>query len=172
MIFRCNKGTRKGNPARNGFSVLEILIGVLILGLAIIPIFGISTTSTRSAFLVGRHMMATQIAQSLLEWFMARTFKDAVKEAQVLAGQTVPVTEDLVFQHILHSSTPENRDRIMGEFRRTFRQMQYVIEHEERDEPLHGRILLLKVNLYYRLAEEQSVLRRFTISTLKFPEDV
>ncbi len=172
MTSRFNKHSACVRSRKPGFSVLEILIGVLILGLAIIPIFGISTSSTRSAFLVGRHMMATQIAQSLLEWFMAQTYKDALKEAQTLHGQVVPVTDDLVFRHILQASTPENRDQAMGEFRRTFRQMQYQIEHEERDEPLHGRILLLKVTLFYRLAEDQSPTRQFRISTLKFPEDV
>jgi len=158
--------------SHTGFSVLEILIGVLILGLAIIPIFGISSSSTRSAFLVGRHMMATQIAQSLLEWFIAQSYQDARQEAQTLAGQVIPVTEDLVFRHILQAATPESRDQALGEFRRTFRQMQYTVEHEERDEPQQGKVLLLKVTLYYRLAEDQSNTRRFMISTLKFPEDV
>lgn len=171
MISRSNRHTRKVRSSGSGFSVLEILIGVLILGLAIIPIFGISSSTTRSAFLVGRHMMATQVAQSLLEWFMSRTYKDALNEALHLRGQTISVTEDLVFRHILHSAAPERRDQAMNEFRRTFRQMQYTIEHEERTEPRHGRVLLLRVTLFYRLAEDHTQVKRFAISSLKFPED-
>lgn len=157
---------------RRAFSILEILVGVLILALAIIPIFGISLSTTRSAFLVGRHMVATQIGQSLLEYFTGQPYREAVSEALELKGGFFPVADDLVFRSIVEKAGAGQAEKTMQEFRHSFRSMEYAIDLDERETPGHGRGALFQVTIRYRLAEESTRLRSFTLSGIKFPEDI
>jgi prepilin-type N-terminal cleavage/methylation domain-containing protein len=156
----------------NGFSLIEILIGVLILAIAVIPIFSISTTTTRSAHLVGRHLAAAQIAQSILEYFVGKPYREALQEARDLQDRTIPVPEDLIFQNILQGANPSENQRIMAQFRHTFNLMEYSVEVSEEDEPKHGPVARFRVILSYRLVEEQSATQQTIACALKFPEDV
>ena len=151
---------------------MEIVVGVVILAFAALPIFWISSSTTRSAALTGRHLMASQIGQSLLEWFIAQPYKDAVKQAKDLGKTYYPVNEDLIFQRVAASICPNDLEKAMSEFHRVFRSMEYEIDVDEREEPKHGKIAVFQISILYRLVEDTSSQRNFTLSALKFPEDI
>ena len=155
-----------------GFSILEILVAVVILAVAIIPIFGISLSTTRSAFLVGRHMVASQIGQSLLEYFTGQPYKDAVAEASELKGSFFPVADDLIFRKIVEKGSAEHSEKTLHEFHNSFHSMDYAVDVEERETPGHGPGALFKITIRYRLAEDSSKLRSIILGGIRFPEDV
>jgi type IV pilus assembly protein PilV len=61
-----------------GFSLIEVLIGVIILAIGILAIAGMQITSTRGNFFSNSLMHATYVAQDRLELLKNTDFGDAL----------------------------------------------------------------------------------------------
>jgi len=60
-----------------GFTLIEVLIGLIILAIGIIAIAGMQITSTRGNFFSSNLMQATYVAQDRLEFLKNLSFADA-----------------------------------------------------------------------------------------------
>ena len=66
---------------RQAFSLVEIMVGVCIFALAILPLVWMSSKQTTGAYHVGKHMMAGQLAASYMDNILNRDYKE-IKEIQ------------------------------------------------------------------------------------------
>ncbi|OIP28665.1 hypothetical protein AUK22_03915 [bacterium CG2_30_54_10] len=62
----------------SGFSFLEYLVAFIILVAAFIPIFLSSQTTIQQVAVTGRHLLATQVAQGLLDRYLSLPFNQCV----------------------------------------------------------------------------------------------
>lgn len=58
-----------------GFTFTEVLVAVCILGIAIVPMFGLFTDGTRNAALVAGHTRAVAIASECLELMSSLSYR-------------------------------------------------------------------------------------------------
>lgn len=65
FIYRNNLGKNKG-----GFSLIEVLIGMVFLAIGLLAIAGLQITSVRGNFLSNNLMQATYVAQDRLEYLI------------------------------------------------------------------------------------------------------
>jgi len=65
-LFKIRKNMKILNP--KGFSLIEVLIGLLILAFGLLAIAGLQVASTRGNFFSNNLMQATYIAQDRLEF--------------------------------------------------------------------------------------------------------
>lgn len=61
---------------KQAFSLVELLIGILIFSLAVLPLVWVGQKQTSSAFSAGKHMMAGQIAASFMDNMLKRPFEE------------------------------------------------------------------------------------------------
>lgn len=70
---------------RQAFSMIELMVGVCIFALAILPLVWMSSKQTTGAYHVGKHMMAGQLAASYMDNILSRDY-DEIKK---MVGQTI-----------------------------------------------------------------------------------
>jgi prepilin-type N-terminal cleavage/methylation domain-containing protein len=149
---------------RRGLSMIELLVGVTIFGLAMMPIMWMGSTQTRGAYSIGKHMMASQIAASFIDNLLRLPYKECLEKVTELQGQGrsgVLDNEDL--QATLQVV---NDDGIQSDMETSFRFFEYEFEFEE-DEP--DKILRLNIEVFYRVVEgDANTLASVRLSALKF----
>lgn len=145
-------------------SMIELLIGVTIFGLAMLPLMWMSSTQTRGAYSIGKHMMAGQIAASFIDRLISLPYRDCLERVKDLAGRgKIKVLDDEDLQKTLQAVGDASIQSDMETSFRYFRcQFGYAL-----DEP--QRILRLDLEVFYRVDEgspksEQSV----KLSVLKY----
>jgi len=151
---------------RKGMSMIELLVGVTIFGLAMLPLMWMGTTQTRGAYSVGKHMMAGQIAASFLDSLLGLPYKECLEKIKKLSGRgKMKVLDDEDLKKTLNSL---QEDGIKKDMETSFRHFRYQFGYSQ-DVP--ARILRLDLEVFYRVDEsdeksEQSV----KLSVLKFGE--
>ncbi len=104
-FFRLIKKNNKG------FSLVELLVGVAILGIISIPLMNVFMVSTNT-YVTGREIgEATLVAQNLAEKIELENFGDIISKPEILGGDnnTVPAYTDFnLNQYILNLSGLEN----------------------------------------------------------------
>ena len=154
------------NLRRHGMSMIELLVGVTLFGLAMLPLMWMGTTQTRGAYSVGKHMMAGQIAASFLDSLLGLSYKECLEKIKKLSGRgKMKVLDDEDLKKTLNSL---QEDGIKKDMETSFRYFRYQFGYSQ-DEP--ARILRLDLEVFYRVDEsdeksEQSV----KLSVLKFGE--
>lgn len=147
-------------------SMIELLVGVTIFGLAMLPLMWMGTTQTRGAYSVGKHMMAGQIAASFLDSLLGLPYKECLEKIKKLSGRgKMKVLDDEDLKKTLNSL---QEDGIKKDMETSFRHFRYQFGYSQ-DVP--ARILRLDLEVFYRVDEsdeksEQSV----KLSVLKFGE--
>lgn len=140
-----------------GFSMIELLVGVTIFGLAMVPLMWMSSRNTSHTYSVGKHMMAGQIAASMLDRLIALPYRDCCKKAKTLASKNkVKVMDDEEFKGILKLV---KNNKIEKDMKRSFKNFKYKVQLNEDKKTKTARI---DVTVYYRVSEgseksEQSV---------------
>ncbi len=61
-------------PSRTGFTILEILVAITLLGLALIPIFGMLVFGSRNTGKVGDIIIASHLASEKMELIKSKKF--------------------------------------------------------------------------------------------------
>ena len=152
--------------AGRGMSMIELLVGVTIFGLAMLPLTWMGTTQTRGAYSVGKHMMAGQLAASFIDSLLGLPYKTCLEKIDKLLDRgKIRVLDDEELQKTLETITDAGIQKDMQTSFRYFR-CQYGYTHTE-----SKRILRLDLEVFYRVEEsdeksEQSV----KLSVLKFGE--
>ncbi len=142
---------------KSGLSMIELLIGVTIFGLAMVPLMWLGTTQTRGAFSIGKHMMAGQIAASFLDRLHALPYEKCLEAAQALSQRgRLKVLDNEELQKTLEAVNDEG---IQKDMETSFRYFFYKFDHSVDDS---ARILRLNLEVFYRVEEgtaksEQSV---------------
>ncbi len=144
--------------------MIELLVGVTIFGLAMMPIMWLGTSQTRGAYSVGKHMMASQIAASFVDSLLGLPYKECREKVETLKGQgRTGVLENQDLQATLRGVTDTG---IHDDMETSFRFFQYEFNYEE-DET--ARILRLNVEVFYRIVEgDGDNLASVRLSVLKF----
>lgn len=94
---------KKLRRLRNGVSIVEILIGIIILALVLIPSLTVILSDTKAVTATRDHTMAAFVAQNILE--TARNYKFAYLEADQYAGK--PDMQQKTFEYALKNQLKE-----------------------------------------------------------------
>lgn len=147
-----------------GLSMIELLVGVTIFGMAMLPLMWLGTSTTRGAYSVGKHMMASQIAASFIDSLLGLPYKECLAKIQSLKAQgRTGVLENEDLQSTLQVVNDEG---IQNDMETSFRYFQYEFGYDE-DEA--ARILRLNIEIFYRVQEgDDRSLASVRLSVLKF----
>lgn len=154
--------------------MLELLLGIMIFSLAMLPMLSLSTSSTRGAFSVSKHMMAAQIAQSLLDRFLGLTYDECLKAVADAGKGKNPVGDDLKLQQVLQDTTLDaNRQNMLADFERAFAGFTWSVGSVEGDGADKGQVVLVRVEVNYPSGmDANSEPMPVAVSGLKFREDL
>ncbi len=94
LRFIPRRGTRRG------LSMIELLIGVVIFGTAMIPLLFLTQTSAKGSYSITRHMVGSQLCASIMDRLVALPFDAAIKK--------VKITKDKGAINVFDSSFSEN----------------------------------------------------------------
>lgn len=148
---------------RKAFSMVELLLGIGIFGLAILPLIWVSQSQTRGAYSVGKHMMAGQLASSFLDQKLKMSYSECLEDMKNW-GNSKSVIDDEELQLLkmvenLDSESAEN------DFRTSFRNFSYIF-YGEKDEA--KKIIRIDVEVHYRVSENDPRTDQFVrLSALK-----
>ena len=143
-------------PSMAGMSMVEIMIGVIILALVLIPSLNVILSETRAVTGTRDHTMAAFVAQNLLE--TARNYKFAYIEADQYAGK--PDIQKTTFEYALTHDLKE----------RTVNRIKYEVK-DARIDPVKNTIspgdppilLLVKFAIEYTGSDQRQ--HRLDVST-------
>ncbi len=149
---------------RQGLSMIELLVGVTIFALAMMPLMWLGTSQTRGAYSIGKHMMASQIAASFIDNLLKLPYKDCLEKVQALKAQgRTPVLDNEDLQATLQVV---NDQGIQSDMETSFRFFQYQFDCDENEK---DRILRLNVEVFYRVDEgDEKSLASVRLNVLKF----
>lgn len=146
-------------------SMIELMVGVTIFGLAMLPLMWMGTTQTRGAYSVGKHMMAGQISASFLDSLLGLPYKECLEKVKKLAAKgRMRVLDDEDLQKTLAAVD----DSIKKDMETSFRHFRYQFGYTENTAE---RILRLDLEVFYRVEEsDQKTEQSVKLSVLKFGE--
>lgn len=155
---------KEHHKTRHGMSMIELLVGITIFGLAMVPLLWLGSSTTRGAYSVGKHMMASQLAASFLDSLLGLPYKECCEKIAELKGQGR--TGVLQNQDLQTTLQVVNDEGIQSDMETSFRYFQSEFNFDEDED---DRILRLNVEIYYRVVEgDDSVLASVRLSVLKF----
>lgn len=145
--------------------MVELLLGIGIFGLAILPLIWLSSNQTKGAYSVGKHMMAGQIATSFLDEKLKLPFDECYKEMKSLKGKKAKVLDNeqlMTMVQGLESETATN------DMETSFRNFYYTFTYDDSD-AASEKILRVNIEVFYRVVENDSKTEQSVkLSALKF----
>lgn len=128
--------------------MIELLIGVVIFGLAMVPLMWMGTTQTRGAYSVGKHMMAGQIAASFLDSLLGLPFDECLDEVDKLSkGGKMRVLDNEDLKETLQAVSDQSIEKDM---QTSFKNFKYKFEYAH---DTNNMILRLDIEVFYRVDE-------------------
>lgn len=128
--------------------MIELLIGVVIFGLAMVPLMWMGTTQTRGAYSVGKHMMAGQIAASFLDSLLGLPFDQCLDEVDKLSkGGKMRVLDNEDLKETLQAVSDQSIEKDM---QTSFKNFKYKFEYSH---DANNMILRLDIEVFYRVDE-------------------
>ncbi|MBF0546058.1 MAG: prepilin-type N-terminal cleavage/methylation domain-containing protein [Candidatus Riflebacteria bacterium] len=67
-----------------GFSLIEVMVVLTMISVVLLPLFFMKWRTTRQAFDIRKHIIASQIGRSILDRFLACNFNDCLEKLQKL----------------------------------------------------------------------------------------
>ncbi len=140
--------------SRKAFSMIELMVGICIFALAILPLVWMSSKQTTGAYHVGKHMMAGQLAASYMDNILNRDYE----EMQKLVGKKIEgyvldkdrnVTNLMDLKEIAESLQNEKAN---NNIQASFKNFKYRIELKENSDE---KAISVMVEVSY-LVNEQS----------------
>jgi prepilin-type N-terminal cleavage/methylation domain-containing protein len=133
---------------RKGLSMIELLIGIVIFGLAMVPLMHMGTTQTRGAYSIGKHMMAGQVAAGFLDSLLGLPYKECVEKVKELSDKgKVPVLDEENLQKNLQAV---NDPAVEKDMKTSFRHFKFKFDHSVDESNL---ILRIDIEVFYRVDE-------------------
>lgn len=158
-----------------GISLLELLVALVIFSLAMLPILTLTGSHAVQAYSITKHAMASLLAFSLLDRYLALEF-DACRQAIAdMDGRSVPILEDPELQEDLAKMTqmPFRSSDIQLDLQRSFRSFCYTVTKTE--SPLASEanlVFAVTVQVSWLVQEGQEHSRQcLTLEALKFNEN-
>ena len=150
---------------RHGWSLLELLVGIVIFTFAMLPLLSLGMSTSRGAYSVGKHMMAGQIASSLMDRLLGLSYEDCLKEIKSkVAGNVMddPLLADILKQPAMSGASVKN------DLDRSFKNFKYELSSSKEEE---SRVFEITVKVSWRVDEGKEDSRQFMIlRSLKFRE--
>ncbi len=78
--------TRLAGIDEEGFTLVELMIAMIIIGIGILPIAAVQTVSTRAVVATGQDTRALSIAQGQMEAVVGAGYTAAVTDSGVVSG--------------------------------------------------------------------------------------
>lgn len=136
--------------------MVEVLVGICLFSLAILPMVWLNTNQTKNAFSAGKHMMAGQLAASYMDNLLKRSYEDlesftSIPKTLVLNS----VNDESMFDlQALISDINDNSDEELKSaeenMKTAFKNFQYQIDVEKNDSK---KIIKIDVEVFYRVVE-------------------
>jgi len=136
-----------------GLSLIEILVGVVVFAVGMLPVLFLSHSTTMGAAALTRHVAAVHVAQGVLDGLLARPFAAARSRARELAGKPQPASgPDIAALVAGGGEGLASPGEFLTEVGRATRGMEY---HVTMEEPAAGedgadRLFLLTVRVTWR----------------------
>lgn len=149
--------------------MIELLIGIVIFSLAMLPLLSLAMSSSRGAYSVGKHMMAGQIAQSLVDRFVNLPFDESqIKVSETSKLGKINLLED---DDLKSALTTIGNEAISWDLNRQFKNFTYEVIMREPSGEDKGKMFLVAVKVGWRVDEGKESSRQFmTISSIKYKD--
>lgn len=151
---------------RHGWSMLELLVGIVIFSFAMLPLLSLGISTSRGAYSVGKHMMAGQIASTLMDRLLGLSYEDCQKEIKGKASGSVmddPLLVDVLKQPALSGSAAVKND-----LDRSFKFFKYELSSSKEED---ARVFEITVKVSWRVDEGKEESRQYMVlRSLKFKE--
>ncbi len=167
-------GTMARRRKRGGMSMIEILVGLVIFSLAMIPLLSFGFTTTRGTHSVGKHMMAGQLAASLMDRLLAKPYDESLANAKALAskGWSDALSDSLLVSILDHASLAAKKSEIERDLRKSFRffQTRVIVKNASGNDA--DRMFLLTVEVSWRVDDgSESSRQSIDLKAVKYRED-
>ena len=142
---------------RRAFSMMEILVGICIFALAILPLIWLSSKQTKGTYHVGKHMMAGQLAASYMDNILSRDYEYIIdkilhnsREKEISGKVLNPSSEIKNFMNIQEMAEGLENAKANENIKSSFRNFEYKIKlTENRDE----KAIRIRVEVSYLVVE-------------------
>ncbi len=164
---------------RNAFSMIEVLVGICIFSLAILPLIWLSSNQTKGAHSAGKHMMAGQLAASFMDNLLKRPYEELLElkgtfnnKRNYLSVIDEPPVDSLFnlpkMIESINNSGDEELKSAEDNIKTSFRYFKYMIYL---DCDTANKIILITVDVQYRVVEgDSNSTQSVSLSALKFGE--
>lgn len=139
---------------RHAFSMIELMVGVCIFALAILPLVWMSSKQTTGAYHVGKHMMAGQLAASYMDNILSRDYDEIQKMVgQKIGGYVLDKDNNVKnFMDLKEIAESLQNDKANDNIKASFKNFKYkIVLNENRSE----KAIRVMVEISY-LVNEQS----------------
>lgn len=128
--------------------MIELMVGVTIFGLAMVPLMWMGTNQTRGAYSIGKHMMSGQVAASFLDSMLGLPFDDCLTKVKQLKSRgKLKVLDDEDLKKTLQAVADEGVEKDM---QTSFRNFKYQFDYSLDEDRM---ILRLDIEVFYRVDE-------------------
>ena len=151
---------------RKAFTMIEVLMGICIFSLAILPIVWLNSRQTKSAFSAGKHMMAGQLAASYMDNLLKRPYKELAEKVTVT--NTTLITGDVLqaadgtYENMfdlqetlgsINSNNPDDEVRsVEDNMKNAFKNFKYKIELTKKESSTE-KVIRIDVEVLYLVEE-------------------
>lgn len=155
-----------------GMSFIEILISIVVVGVAMVPLLTMTISTHRQLSSVGRHLVGAQAARSILDRLLQLPYDDCRAEAERLQDLgTVFLRTDPAWQGL---SSLGGAGSIDAEaWARVFRDLKYEVRVESAAVPEEAeRMFVVRVIVSWSADGAGHGIHRYEIRTIKFKERI
>ena len=161
---------------KKAFSMIEVLVGICLFALAILPMVWLNTTQTKTAFSAGKHMMAGQLAASYMDNLLKRSYddlKEIVTKSPIESNVLDSNTDDDMFnlEEMISNINDDSDSELKSaeeNMKTAFRYFKYKIVLTENKK---NKTITIETEVFYRVEEgdtrEQNI-QSVKLSALKF----
>ena len=145
---------------RKAFTMIEVLMGICIFALAILPIVWLNSRQTKSAFSAGKHMMAGQLAASYMDNLLKRSYKELYEGTNNNIDGDVLQTADNTYDNMfdlqetlgnINSNNPGDEVRsVEDNMKNAFKNFKYKIVFTKDDSK---KVIKIDVEVSYLVEE-------------------
>ncbi len=150
---------------------MELLVGICLFSLAILPLIWLSTSQTKGAYSVGKHMMAGQLAASYLDNMLKLPFDECLKKIKSLKGKKEKVVKDgaLGSDLIDLNKMIENLESDTAEQNMKASFKYFYFKYDCDESLVSKKILRIDIEVFYRVEEgEPKSERSAKLSAIKY----
>lgn len=154
---------QKRSKNNRAFSLVEIMVAAMVLGLGILPMLSLLTSSRRNVQYVGFHMMASQLATNKVDRILALDYETSRYEASV--QQALGRQDALEEMQQILTDFPDNPEiqLMRDDLTRAFNNLEYSLDFLPGD-----KMFMLSVTVYFSTVAGKE--QQICLEAIKFAE--